>query len=198
MISPWGVFKALLCENYLESIKIAALLLSCRPGESRNVPVTQVEVAITYSSEKIAPALGRQAFQPANGLEGPLLISWPVTLRDEPEERTHDTILQALRHGSAAENTCNAFAERIKQKGNYCPWALGCQPGSTVSAPQIHTLPASFLGCRNPAAGSPSCYGHCLHYSFIIQPCQCSCSSACRMGFCSNTFTCNQLIKDTA
>lgn len=59
MISPWGVFKASLCENYLESIKIAALLLSCRPGESREVPVTQVEVAITYSSEKNSPCFGK-------------------------------------------------------------------------------------------------------------------------------------------
>jgi len=92
MISPWGVFKASLCENYSESIKFAALLLSCRPGESREVPVTQVEVAITYSSEKIAPASGR----PANGTEGPLLISQPVTLTGEPQERTREAVSLAL------------------------------------------------------------------------------------------------------
>lgn len=73
MISPWGVFKALLCENYLESIKIAALLLSCCPRESWEVPVTQVEVTITYSSEKTTPALERVATLPAKGKEGAYL-----------------------------------------------------------------------------------------------------------------------------
>jgi len=67
MISPWGVFKAPLCENYLESIKIEALLLSCSPRELWEVPVTQVEVAVTYSREKIAPSVRRQTFPSAKG-----------------------------------------------------------------------------------------------------------------------------------
>lgn len=106
--------------------------------------------------KKIAPASGRQASLPANGMEGPLLISWPVTLRDEPEERTHGAVSQALRRGSAAKNTCDAFAERIKQKGNRRPWALGHQPSSAISASQIRALPTGFLGCRKPAVDFPS------------------------------------------
>lgn len=45
-----------------------------------------------------------------------MLISWSVTLRDEPEERIHDVVSQGLYDGSAAENMCNVFAIRIKQR----------------------------------------------------------------------------------
>lgn len=164
MISPWGVFKASLCENYLESIKIAALLLSCRPGESREVPVSRVEAAITYSSEKIAPALGRQAFLLANRTEGPLLISWPVTLRDEPEEKTHNAESPVLCAGPAAENTCGACAERLSKRVIMVPeLSLGRQPGSATPAP----LPATFcaVGTRQRLPSLPALPPTQLHRS---------------------------------
>lgn len=97
MISPWGVFKALLCENYLESIKIAALLLSCCPGESWEVPVTQVEVTITYSSEKTAPALEREASLPANGMEGAHLTLEGMSLRKGDTIVYHCTLALLLK-----------------------------------------------------------------------------------------------------
>lgn len=92
-------------------------------------------------SEKIAPALGRQSSPPANAVEGPLLISRPVTLRDEPEEKTRNAVRPALCCGSAAGNTCGAFAERIKQKGNYRPWALSRSSAQLCSSES--TLPAA-------------------------------------------------------
>lgn len=98
MISPWGVFKALLCENYLESIKIAALLLSCCPRESWEVPVTQVEVTITYSSEKkTTPALGREASPPANGMEGAYLTLQGMSLRKGDTRVYHCTLALLLK-----------------------------------------------------------------------------------------------------
>lgn len=119
MISPWGVFKALLSENYLESTKIAALMLSCCPGESREVPVTQVEVTITYSSEKNNPCFGKRGI-PASKWNGRCLSG----IRDEHEERRYEGV--SLYPRSAVENTCDASSEGIKQMGNSCPWALCC------------------------------------------------------------------------
>lgn len=195
MISPWGVFKAPLCENYLESIKIEALLLSCSPRELWEVPVMQVKVAVTYSSEKIPLRWESRHSHQQRGIKRPLFISWSVSYhlsKDETWEMWFNSTLTVR----WLQSWTHPFAEVVKQNAIFF---LGFNSSSALllllCRKTCSKLALRALGTRQQALLS---YWMCsLSCSLVIPwwehlPCL-----AWRSDFCS-TSTCSQLLKDTA